>query len=482
MRFSSNNVKKLFLYSFIGLFVGGGVIITSTKKAEASVVYSLLTENTTTSVTSCTYISEGSFVGDGSTLTTSSQITFKGSKTDGLDVQFYISTNSSMPDGITNGDAVLYFPTSAGYASGYWNDTTVLVNSTTYYILVFSCNGSTPVLTGDNSGGMGFEITGEINTGDTSLSNTNTRIVSFTPVDGFVATTSNATTTVDFNLHAYVNENDIGNFLTVKINYRNIDQNSLLNAPCTSLDIAGTCSSYTFTLFSGTATTSGDFYFASTSVLARGNYRVEASIDTATQLLGLNLGFFTFLGAQSQVQNHQFIVGSSTFIGNISQNLFTEVDSFFGSLPATSTEALAGTCNPLGGVFDIRQCMAFLFIPDANHLKTSMENLRIGVFQKMPFGYLTRVIDLLATSSTTTLPVLSYTFQSDSPLSGDTLSFDTGAYMQQASALSAQMVSNTDGQTVWEIFALPVKLFIYLVLVFAMMKDITGLPFINHRK
>jgi hypothetical protein len=304
-----------------------------------------------------------------------------------------------------------------------------------------------------------------------------TRIVSFTPSDGFVATTSAATTTVDFSLHAFISAADIGNFLTIKIIYRNIDQNTLLNAPCSGLDPVGTCSVYSFDLFRGQATTSGDFYISSTTVLARGNYRVEASLDTATKLGNVNLGAFTFLGATSKVQNHQFIVGSSTFIGNLSQNTFREVDSFFGTLPATSTSALAAQCNPLSAIFGIRECMAFLLIPDAGQLNDAMNNIRVGILQKMPFGYLTRIITLLGSNGTTTLPVISYTFQSDSPLSGDTITFDTGSYMNQAAALVAEAKSNIAGdqKTVWEIFQPLIDLIIYLVLVYAMIHDVSGI-------
>ncbi len=356
----------------------------------------------------------------------------------------------------------------------------VINTSHDYQILVNAFGSGSFDIYGDTTNGIpAVEI---LDTAGFTPINTSTHIVSFTPPDGFVATTTEATTTVDFNIHIYISPNDIGNFLTVKIQYKNIDQNTILNAPCTSIDIAGTCSPYTFDIFKDTATSSGDFYYASTTVLKRGNYRVEASLSTATQLFGLNLGFFTFLGAQNETQDHQFIVGSSTFIGNISQNLYKDLNSFFNTLPATTTEAMAASCNPIGGSFDVRSCFAFLLIPDAGQLSDAMTNLRKGVFQKMPFGYVTRVVDLLATTSTSSLPILSYTFQSDSPLAGDAITFDVSGYMTQAAVISSQMTSNTDHKTVWQIFETPVKLFIYLVLIFAMMRDVTGLPLINHKK
>jgi len=51
-----------------------------------------------------------------------------------------------------------------------------------------------------------------------------TQICSFSPEDGYVATT----TQVDFDLHAYINSEDVSDIKGIKVTLHNIDQNVLL--------------------------------------------------------------------------------------------------------------------------------------------------------------------------------------------------------------------------------------------------------------
>ena len=299
--------------------------------------------------------------------------------------------------------------------------------------------------------------------------NPKTRIITFTPEDG---TTTLSAVPVDFNLHAYINADDLGTFAGIKITYHNIDQNVLLASDFSTSDIVF--------LDRIQATSSGDFYYATSTLLADGDYRVTAELEKTT-IFGIINPFAGTLGTIDE-QSHQFIVGSETFIGHISQSNQKELAQFYASSTATTSSALASTCNPLGA-FDIRSCLSFLFVPDSNALNDSLNTLKNGVLNRAPWGYITRIINIMATTSITTLPVLSYTFQGDSPLAGDTLSYDTGAYLTASAQISNEAVSNMpDHKTVWEILKTPISLFIYLVLVLGMLKDITGIPFIHHKK
>jgi len=312
----------------------------------------------------------------------------------------------------------------------------------------------------------------EINSGPAI--NTTTRIIDFDPQDGEVINIGGAATgTVPFNLHAYINEDDIGNFLSIKVIFRNVDQNSLANGTCGPLDFGLMCSRYSFDLFRGIATTSGDFLFSSTTIMAKGNYRVEASLDTATTFLGVNLGFFTSLGAISDVKNHQFIVGSSTFIGNLSQTIFSQTDSFFASLPATTTSALAAQCNPLAGNFGIRECMAFLFIPDANALKNTFEQFRDGVLVKAPWGYLTRFVVIISATTTTALPDISYNFGPKGPLANVVWNISPSDMLAGGASLLASTTDH-NGNTIRDVLEPLVKLIVGLALVFGIVTDLTG--------
>ncbi len=316
------------------------------------------------------------------------------------------------------------------------------------------------------------------------IPNTTTHIVSMSPDNNEVVPVDEgeATTTVDFNLHAYINEDDIGNYLTIKITFRNIDQNTLFGGcsevfngiPVGALG-NGLCSPYTITFFSGNATSSGDFYFSTSTVLASGNYRVNASMDTATGIGGLNFGFLgSFIGAIHVTQSNQFIVGTSTWLGNLSQNLFTQTNDFLNSLTATSTSAIAANCNPLSGNFGIRECMAFMFIPDGKQLNDTLESLRQGVLTRAPWGYLTRVYAIMTASTTQELPTIDYEFDPNGPYAGESISFDIGDMLSGGAAAIESVEDPLNHRTIRDVLEPIVKLLVALGVIFGIVVDVTG--------
>jgi len=150
--------------------------------------------------------------------------------------------------------------------------------------------------------------------------------------------------------------------------------------------------------------------------------------------------------------------------------------------PASSLKAFdLSMCNPLSG-FDAVTCLKNLIIPSEYTIGVQLGSLKTLAATVPPFGYLTRIISIIATSSTTGVPTLSYTFQNDSPLAGDTLTFNVSSYMTQAATLSNSMTSNTDHKNVWEIMGPIVNTFLYLILVFAILHDLTGIKLIHHKR
>jgi hypothetical protein len=98
--------------------------------------------------------------------------------------------------------------------------------------------------------------------------------------------------------------------------------------------------------------------------------------------------------------------------------------------------------------------------------------------QTPPWGYIFRVVDILnATTTTTTLPTIDYTFASSSPMSviGD-IHFDPFGEIAQSGALINQMTSDRpDHATVWTIMMPIVNIFVYLVLFTMIVHDLTGI-------
>jgi len=229
-----------------------------------------------------------------------------------------------------------------------------------------------------------------------SVPDTTTRIVSMTPADG-----SNlpSATPVTFNAHLYINPEDVGNVIKLNISLRNIDQNVLL---------LGDFSSETYQMFFGVATTTGDWYYSTDILLADGNYRFNIEADSCVSAFGTCLIQVPFLGIHLY-ENTQFIVGTSTFIGNISQNSFAQTNSIFASTTATSTSALSRTCYPFSGNFDTIQCVSFLIIPDAGYLSDTLNNFRVNVSTHFPLGYITDLYGILSTTTQGTLEVVDVT-------------------------------------------------------------------------
>jgi len=225
---------------------------------------------------------------------------------------------------------------------------------------------------------------------------TETRIVSMTPADGSVLPSA---TPVTFNAHLYINPKDVGNVIKLNISLRNIDQNVLL---------LGDFSSETYQMFFGVATTTGDWYYSTDILLADGNYRFNIEADSCVSAFGTCLIQVPFLGIHLY-ENTQFIVGTSTFIGNISQNSFAQTNSIFASTTATSTSALSRTCYPFSGNFDTIQCVSFLIIPDAGYLSDTLNNFRVNVSTHFPLGYITDLYGILSTTTQGTLEVVDVT-------------------------------------------------------------------------
>lgn len=240
-----------------------------------------------------------------------------------------------------------------------------------------------------------------------------TRIIDMRPENA--TTTGN---TVDFLLRAYLSEQDVDlGSLGMKLFLRNIDQNVLLFNFLSPSDII---------LFEGYVDTPGEFLFESTEVLGDGNYRLSAEISStfgnifgSALLDGCNVAG-AFLSLVCITGNTQFIVNEGTFIGNISQNSYSQINGIFTSNTATTTANLANQCNPitnnistafLNTSFSTTGCLAFLFIPDSGLIYDSLYNFKTNVSTHFPLGYVTDFISIMSTSTVGTLP----SFDFDTP-------------------------------------------------------------------
>lgn len=289
--------------------------------------------------------------------------------------------------------------------------------------------------------------------------NTTTRIVDFAPADGAELPPP----TVKFSLHAYVNPEDIGTFIGVRFTLQNIDQNVFL--------LSGLSPATFFLLDGFDATSSGDFYYQSASTtLAEGNYMVSATLERS-YVGGWLVNPFSPI---NETRTHQFVIGSSSFIGNIQQKAFSDLQTFFASSTATSTAATSRDCNPLA--FDVKNCMAYLLIPSTKDLQNTILGVKDQILVRIPWGYPTRFYSILTSGVTTTLPSFSVNLHlgSNATTSTSTLTFSPDDMLTGGAALASSITDVTYGKTMREITEPLVQGGIALLVLFIIVGDMLG--------
>lgn len=287
-----------------------------------------------------------------------------------------------------------------------------------------------------------------------------TRICGFTPENGDVVTGPDVTFTLD----AWLASQDLTGNDRIRVFLHNIDQNVLLLGFLSNNDKILLDEKF----FNGE---DGHFAFSTTTPLADGNYRIEAYIDRQ-----VFFGWFLnpFAGGHQDISK-QFIVGSSTFIGNLSQNGFNILNGTLASSTATSSLALVAQCNPLGSYgFNMVNCLAGLFIPDANQVNTTITSMRDGILTRLPWGYFTRFAVILSSTATSSLPSYTVEFAQNTASDTTTLSFDPGDMLAGGGSLVNSIHDPYNNKTLRDIFEPIVQLVVGLMVLFTIVADLTG--------
>ena len=293
-----------------------------------------------------------------------------------------------------------------------------------------------------------------------------TRIIDFTPEDkAYIGTSTNTSEHVNFSIHAYINPQDIGNYLGIQLTLHNKDQNVLLLSSFSPADI--------YLLNNFQATSSGDFYFSTSTIIASGNYQIEASIKTS--FLGAQTIFNAF-SPINQTLDHQFTVDQGTFIGNLTQNSVNELNQIFASTTATTTAATAQSCNVLSpGAFNITTCGAFLFEPGGPYLADTLQQLRDGFATRIPWGYFTRAYSIMTSSSTSALPVFTATIPTGASTSSDVVvlqNFDIGDTISGGATLLNSATDPHTGENIQQVATPVVQLVVDMGVLFLIIKDL----------
>jgi len=135
------------------------------------------------------------------------------------------------------------------------------------------------------------------------------------------------------------------------------------------------------------------------------------------------------------------------------------------------------TCNPFSG-FDIGDCLYNLIVPKNGPYELAFNEAKEEFGTRVPWGYVTRVINILiATTTATSMPTIDYSFASSSPMSAiGNIHFEPFTLIEQSGTLINEFKSDrADSKTVWEIFMPFINMFVYVVLLFMIIHDLTGI-------
>lgn len=323
------------------------------------------------------------------------------------------------------------------------------------------------------------------------FSDTSTHFIELYPTP--LATTSTTTTT---GARIYVNSNDIQNYGRLKITFTQDSAFACGNSGAL-FDAIYTCSgqyiprdpiTVTFDGILERLLTGGYTLSTTTTFSGGGRWNAYYEIQEVSQpwyLFGLHTFYSTIVSTTTYI-----IIGTSSpmdiTIADLREKDLTRITNertALGSL-ASTTARLKEVCSPIAtstsfiGIeynadFDITGCV-FLFV----YSEESMSDNLLLLERMPPWGYVFRIYDIFtATSSTTTLPTISYTFSSTSPLAevGE-IHFDPFGIMLESGELINEMKSDRDEpQTVWQILMPIVNVFVWLVFAFMVVHDLTGI-------
>lgn len=153
------------------------------------------------------------------------------------------------------------------------------------------------------------------------------------------------------------------------------------------------------------------------------------------------------------------------------------VASSTGALSDQQTLDVGKYCNVLSG-WDATQCFLSLFVVSGDQGTSLATTLQNGLLTKVPFGYATRMYNILATTTaSTSLPQISYTFGPSSPLTGVTWSLNMQNVFDQASAIENTTLvsdSTTSPLNAWGVLGTTVTTLLWLIFALQVLHDLSG--------
>ncbi len=231
--------------------------------------------------------------------------------------------------------------------------------------------------------------------GDT-VGDSSTRIVSVAPGNKSTIATSTAAT---FAASGYINPVDFKTGMYIQIQYA-FYGDALLPTPDPS---------QVFKTINFPIATSGPFVVSTTSPVSKtGEYTMQTRLKTPS-LLSDVLSFLGYCSTGCTGGNIR-ISTSTTFVAVMPNGYDAFVASTTNSITAylaSSTISLA-SCSSWTS-FSLGDCLNLLFVPQVRPIDDALSNFRNTFFSFAPWGYVTRVVVILSSNATSSLPLIDVT-------------------------------------------------------------------------
>jgi hypothetical protein len=206
-----------------------------------------------------------------------------------------------------------------------------------------------------------------------------------------------------------------------------------------------------------------------TEFMAVGHWLGTYSVDSPTFFSQLWLiGSLFSPNILAQVKN-DFIVVASTGLDSAIAQGGAAITTYLTTGTTTNSSGQSIdvlNCNP-GSGFSLTACLVSIVIPSATSTSAFITGFQGTFLQRVPFGYITRFVTILNTTSTSTLPGLVVTLPPKFPGAGET--FDLTPWnelMSSTTMLSTATSSSGDGKTFrqivepgWDILVLSIFTF-----------------------
>lgn len=154
----------------------------------------------------------------------------------------------------------------------------------------------------------------------------------------------------------------------------------------------------------------------------------------------------------------------------------TSLDLLYDQNLATLTAFTTGTSTPVTNcgiaTFNFADCAVSLIIPNAQTMKSDITNLRAMVLTHAPIGYVTRFVDILTSTSTAPLPIVTITFTPESPMAPYPTTFDMGDMFTGGASLLNSVTDPNTGKNAYEIFLPLVQAGVALAVLLTIISDI----------